>query len=259
MGVSTREKDVLKVVHPGRHVEFFREPITAREIMSRYPRHCLARPDFFEFPWIVVHPESVLFPGKVFYLVPYRTIYKLLNAKMEYKQDSDNLDSKRNRYSKSYHHHYLNPCTKQKSPTKSLAGSTPKHRQQHRNSETQSHNNVNDRELYVYMPEPNPDTAKSFDKSSWNKMRRNLHQALESDDQLNLGIDSPFDIGRYGFCMMRSWQSLVTNPEHAETFKSCLKKPDSARKKLKFKVSFAFPVVDLVSRRDSLSRFEQDA
>ncbi|KAG8387336.1 hypothetical protein BUALT_Bualt02G0010900 [Buddleja alternifolia] len=81
MEVSTRQNDVLKVVHPGRHVEFFREPITADEIMKKYPRHCIARPDFFEFPWIFVHPASVLVPGKVFYLVPYRAVDNLLKAK----------------------------------------------------------------------------------------------------------------------------------------------------------------------------------
>ncbi|EYU40607.1 hypothetical protein MIMGU_mgv1a025467mg, partial [Erythranthe guttata] len=63
---------VLKVVHPRGYIEVFREPITASHIIERYPRYCITRPDFFEFPWIVVHPESILFPGKVFYLVPHQ-------------------------------------------------------------------------------------------------------------------------------------------------------------------------------------------
>ncbi|KZV23518.1 hypothetical protein F511_35083 [Dorcoceras hygrometricum] len=254
MGISTRQNDVLKVVHPGRHVEYFREPITAGEIMSRYPRHCLARPDFFEFPWVVVHPESVLVPGKVFYLVPYRTIYKLLNAKMEYQQEPNDLYSKHNRYSESDQHQYLIPYTKQKSPTKALAGNTPKHHYQHRIGKTQSHNTLKDQELYVYMPEQDPDAAKSSYRlsfyKSWNKMRSNLNQPLENDYHLNYGLFSPFDGGKSGIDEIRSKHWLVTSPEHAETLKPCLKMSDSARKKLKFKVSFASPVVDPGSRGD---------
>ncbi|XP_052187939.1 uncharacterized protein LOC127798423 [Diospyros lotus] len=53
MGGSKPEKDVLKLVHPGRQVEIHREPITAAEVMRRNPRHCVARPDVFKFPWIV--------------------------------------------------------------------------------------------------------------------------------------------------------------------------------------------------------------
>ncbi|KAI9112128.1 hypothetical protein K1719_016651 [Acacia pycnantha] len=81
MRAMRNEKGVLKLVHPGRYIEIHREPIMAEEIMRRNPRHCIARPDVFQFPWIVVKPESVLHPGRVFFIVPYRTIYNLIKSK----------------------------------------------------------------------------------------------------------------------------------------------------------------------------------
>ncbi|KAM7521813.1 hypothetical protein LguiA_011715 [Lonicera macranthoides] len=99
MGVSTSEKRVVKLVHPGRHVETHTQPITAAEVMSRNPRHCIARPDVFQFPWIVVRPESVLVPGEVFYIVPYRTISDLLKAKKQRDQSS----TQQNNSQKIYH------------------------------------------------------------------------------------------------------------------------------------------------------------
>ncbi|KAG2716777.1 hypothetical protein I3760_03G143400 [Carya illinoinensis] len=68
MGALTREKGVLKLVHPGRSHE-------------ENPRHCVTRTDVFEFPWIVVKPEAVLVPGNVFLVVPNRTVHDLLKAK----------------------------------------------------------------------------------------------------------------------------------------------------------------------------------
>ncbi|KAK7251334.1 hypothetical protein RIF29_34431 [Crotalaria pallida] len=62
-------------------LEVHREPIRASEVMKRNPKHTLTRPDFFDFPWIVVNPDSVLFPGSVFLVVPNRKIYDLLKAK----------------------------------------------------------------------------------------------------------------------------------------------------------------------------------
>ncbi|CAN1162518.1 hypothetical protein LINPERHAP2_LOCUS24536 [Linum perenne] len=46
--------------------------------MQKYPRHCVTRPDIFKVPWIVIHPDSVLKLGSVFYIVPYHTIHHLL-------------------------------------------------------------------------------------------------------------------------------------------------------------------------------------
>ncbi|RDX72243.1 hypothetical protein CR513_48297, partial [Mucuna pruriens] len=81
MGCIKRERQVLKLVHPGRRVEVHKEPITAAEVMRRNPRHCIARPNVFEFPFVVVKPESVLLPGNVYFIVPNHTLYDLLKAK----------------------------------------------------------------------------------------------------------------------------------------------------------------------------------
>ncbi|KAK6780375.1 hypothetical protein RDI58_022559 [Solanum bulbocastanum] len=86
MGISTREEGLLKLVHPGRRVETHTKPTIAAEVLKKYPRHCIARPDVFKFPWIVVRPEAVLLPGKVFYIVPKKTIYDLLKAKRQQNQ-----------------------------------------------------------------------------------------------------------------------------------------------------------------------------
>ncbi|OWM72350.1 hypothetical protein CDL15_Pgr018235 [Punica granatum] len=77
----TRKRTLLKLVHPGGIVETHDRPITAAEIMDKYPRHCVTRPDVFKYPWIVVRPESLLQPGDVFYVVPYNTIRRLLQSK----------------------------------------------------------------------------------------------------------------------------------------------------------------------------------
>ncbi|KAI3450867.1 hypothetical protein Pfo_007532 [Paulownia fortunei] len=242
MGVPTRQNVVLKVVHPGRNVEVFREPITAGELMRKYPRHCIARPDVFEFPWIVVHPESVLVLGKVFYLVPYHTMDNLLKAKRQQQQPL--LSSKHNQSSKLSHHFLDHP--RQDSPMKSLAGGTPKHQQHDRYYKRQSyHRNVNDQESCEDTQGQDSDTGILYKQEfykSWNKMRRNLNQPQESYyDQL----DSPFDSSRPCFSMMRSGRPRGKSPENSELLrlKPCLRKPDSSRKKLNLKVSFASPVV----------------
>lgn len=81
MSSVTREKCVLKLVYPGHFVELHKNPITVAEVMKKHPRHCVARPDVFRFPWIVVRPDSVLKPGRVFFVVPYHTIRRLLQEK----------------------------------------------------------------------------------------------------------------------------------------------------------------------------------
>ncbi|KAK0592023.1 hypothetical protein LWI29_012071 [Acer saccharum] len=83
MGFASKESGVLKLVYPGGIVEIHKKPITATEVMKRNPRHCVTRPDVFRFPWpwLVVRPESVLKPGRVFFIVPYHTIHRLLQPK----------------------------------------------------------------------------------------------------------------------------------------------------------------------------------
>ncbi|KAK1437367.1 hypothetical protein QVD17_03158 [Tagetes erecta] len=83
MGASTKEKGVLKLVHPGRHVEYYRKSIIAGEIMRKNPRHSVTRPDFFKNPGVVVHPESVMVPGQVFYIVPNTTVHSLVKNKSQ--------------------------------------------------------------------------------------------------------------------------------------------------------------------------------
>ncbi|KDO36069.1 hypothetical protein CISIN_1g044008mg [Citrus sinensis] len=87
----SRENDVLKLVYPGGFVEFYRSPITAAQVMKRNPRHCVTRPDVFKFPWIVVRPESILKPGRVFYVVPYHTIRLLLQSKGHDRDEQENF------------------------------------------------------------------------------------------------------------------------------------------------------------------------
>ncbi|CAN1271511.1 hypothetical protein LINPERPRIM_LOCUS14229 [Linum perenne] len=68
----------IKLVHPKGVVEMLTRPTRASDIMKKYPRHCVTRPDFFKYPWIVVHPDSVLKLGCVFYVVPFHTMDRLL-------------------------------------------------------------------------------------------------------------------------------------------------------------------------------------
>lgn len=93
MGSFSRENEVLKLVYPGGFVEIYRSPITAAQVMKRNPRHCVTRPDVFKFPWIVVRPESVLKPGKVFYVVPYHTIRRLLQSKGHDRDEQEDFSS----------------------------------------------------------------------------------------------------------------------------------------------------------------------
>ncbi|KAI3806153.1 hypothetical protein L1987_22046 [Smallanthus sonchifolius] len=83
MGASTKEKGVLKLVHPGRHIEYHRTSIAAGEIMRKNPRHSITRPDFFKHPNTVVCPESVMVPGQVFYIIPSTTIHRWVKAKSQ--------------------------------------------------------------------------------------------------------------------------------------------------------------------------------
>ncbi|KAL6010642.1 hypothetical protein ACLOJK_001079 [Asimina triloba] len=80
MGAAEREKGVVKLVHAGGFVEVHRKPIYAHQVMKKNPRHCVTRPDFFEYPWIVVRPDSLLQLGSVFYIVPNHTVYNLLQS-----------------------------------------------------------------------------------------------------------------------------------------------------------------------------------
>ncbi|XP_020112181.1 uncharacterized protein LOC109726803 [Ananas comosus] len=77
---AREESGVLKLVHPGGIVEVHRRPVAASYVMARNPRHFVTRPDVFRFPWFVVRPDSLLRPGRVFFIVPCHTLYRLLRS-----------------------------------------------------------------------------------------------------------------------------------------------------------------------------------
>lgn len=87
MGSFSWNRRFLKLVHPGGFVEIHKNPITAAEVMKKYPRHFVTRPDVFRFPWIMICPESILKPGNVFFIVPYHTVYGLLQTSLMQQQD----------------------------------------------------------------------------------------------------------------------------------------------------------------------------
>lgn len=80
MGVAGREHGVLKLVHPGGFVEVHRKPVAAAEVMARNPRHSIADPRVFQNPRLVLRPDALLNTGGVFYIVPNRTLYRLLQT-----------------------------------------------------------------------------------------------------------------------------------------------------------------------------------
>lgn len=223
MGSSTWEKGVLKLVHPGRHVEYHKQPITAAEVMKRNPRHCVARPDVFKYPWIVVRPESVLMPGKVFYIVPNLTLHRLLKAWGQSDQATQNQ-------SPNSHDHSCIP--RRNSPFKSCAGTTPKH--QFRNIS----------QVGASLEEQQSDGSSikiSHFKS--NICGNTIHKSpVDSSD--NIRPCQAIECGR-----TRKNSALAVNKskngdqeiiccQQVIKLKSCMRKKDSIRKWLKLRVTF---------------------
>ncbi|XP_019167458.1 PREDICTED: uncharacterized protein LOC109163166 [Ipomoea nil] len=69
---------VVKIVHPGGHVELHDAPVLVAEIMNRNPKCCVARPNVFQQPWAaILAPDTTLMPGHKFYVVPKGTVRKL--------------------------------------------------------------------------------------------------------------------------------------------------------------------------------------
>lgn len=75
---------LVKIVHPGGHVELHDRPVLATEVMIRNPKCCVAHPDVFQQPWVIIEPETTLMPGKNFYVVPIGTIRKLQRNALKY-------------------------------------------------------------------------------------------------------------------------------------------------------------------------------
>ncbi|KAK9149835.1 hypothetical protein Scep_008592 [Stephania cephalantha] len=68
---------LVKIVHPGGHIELHDRPVLAAEIMLRNPRCCVAYPNVFRQPRAIVAPNTMLMQGQKFYIVPLGTIRKL--------------------------------------------------------------------------------------------------------------------------------------------------------------------------------------
>ncbi|KAI3678710.1 hypothetical protein L6452_38013 [Arctium lappa] len=204
MGASTKEKGVLKLVHPGRHVEYHRRSITAAEIMRKNPRHSITRPDFFENPHIVVRPESVMVPGQVFYIVPNTTIHRLVKARcQQFDQPSPQqcVSSNTNDY-------------KQASPSKALAGRTPKHQI----------------------------GSSSCDNSLPDQAEETTQPSLVGDHMLDDSLT--FQARDYYLNRNGSALSITTNNDQQRkknpNLKSCMKKVGSVPASPKLRVSFDF-------------------
>nr|GEX52886.1 hypothetical protein [Tanacetum cinerariifolium] len=135
MGTSTKERGVLKLVHPGKHVEYHRRSIAAAEIMKKNPRHSLTRPDFFKNPDIVLSPESIMVPGQVFFIVPNTTVHRLVKDK------SQQLSQHFLQQIESLHTSDNKNASKHSSPCKLWAGTTPMY---HFHSEQEGSNSCAD-------------------------------------------------------------------------------------------------------------------
>lgn len=225
---STRDRGILKLVHPGRHVEIHKKPITASEIMRKNPRHCIARPDVFKKPWTVVRPESLLVPGDIYYIVPIRTIYELLKAR-------DNNQCLH--LSKEAHDHQ--DLSKQLASLNLCPGATPKHQHHVRGLMEVSRN---------YVPADVKDSVKSLIKASqvfsWPEVRildnRRRHQEFNckySQVRSLLNTRSSHPRRLLG---TETGDLQIMKYEQINELKSCMGKQDSVRKLLNFKVSFLF-------------------
>lgn len=246
MGGIEGEKGVLKLVHPGRYVEIRKEPITAAEVLKKNPRHSVTRPDVFEYPWIVVRPESVLNLGRVFYIVPNRKIYKLIKAKGYSIQPS--IQQKQS--PKSYVHR---PLLEQTSPRKSSPGTTPKH-QNHCQSHWQQFqatcweeaspqekacgerfNSPSQFESLADMITKYQSTYREFKEMSVTDYTSDF----ESLDYKEYHFD---EVSSSKAAALKQDDALGTEcKEQVNILKPCLRKHDSVRKQLHLKVSFFLP------------------
>ncbi|CAK9163453.1 unnamed protein product [Ilex paraguariensis] len=256
MGISSRERDVLKLVRPGRQLEIHRDSITAAEVMRKYPRHCITRPDVFKFPWIVVRPESVLVPGRVFYIVPYRTIYHLLKARGQCNKPC----SRQNQSPKNHSHH----CFPKRPPP--LNSRHPHHHEQRlRKPVERTH-----QEAVASSQEEDSDDSshsKRFYMKSWPKpiiKKRNTLQEFDQESEFDSSVDCRSFNSEDYYSDGRNISSALPNIRHGYLqqhksstqevkLKSCLRKQDSVRKSLNLRVTFGLPSTIASSRRESPS------
>ncbi|KAJ0965301.1 hypothetical protein J5N97_026439 [Dioscorea zingiberensis] len=68
----------LRIIHAGGLVEQYYMAIPASEIMRKYPKAVLARPEVFHKPWdSLVGPNEILSLGEKLYIIPRHTVLKL--------------------------------------------------------------------------------------------------------------------------------------------------------------------------------------
>jgi len=209
------EKGVLKIVYPNRSVEIHKQPVTAAQILKKHPRHSVTRPDVFEYPWIVVNPESVLTLGKVFFVVPNLTIYNLLKQHRERHEQPP--------------HHCQSP----------MINNVQKQVQnQNSGGKTIRQQLINRQRLKLLPALPmgsciwmgSEDREESYRKvknpsrvESWPRLMKFRETNSETKDKLLEDLS----------------RSCRKKGKKDGDLKSCLKKPDSVRKLLGLKVSFA--------------------
>ncbi|KAE8676272.1 Phototropic-responsive NPH3 family protein [Hibiscus syriacus] len=235
------EKGVLKLVHPGRHVETHKEPIIASEVLKRNPRHSVTRPDVFEYPWIVVRPESVLKLGRVFYIVPNLTIYKLIKQKGYNVQAS--LEHKKS--PKSYVHQQL---LERGSPSKLSAGTTPK-REDHCQEDWQQFqascegeslragerfNGSSQFESLADMMAKFPYYYKEFKEMSVTDYASETESVGKIENRFRGVTNSKAEASKQDQASRNEYEKQITT-----IFKPCSRKHDCARKLLHLKVSFS--------------------
>lgn len=240
MGVTDMEKCVLKLVYPRRYTEILKEPISASEVLRKYPRHSITRPDIFDNPWIVVKPESILTLGKVFFVVPNHKIYSLRKAKEKSHQTFSSTQSrspKEHVHSQAQNHH---------SPCKYNAGNTPKH--QHKQIMKQRLKKVSQVVAWPEVIARPRNTYGEFKLQSLTELE-NGQSLIESNTEI-----SPSASNDVKFCCSISNNFDVrirddddedsTSSNKERTLKSCLRKPDSIRRSINLKVTFVMSNID---------------
>ncbi|KAB2636555.1 hypothetical protein D8674_027089 [Pyrus ussuriensis x Pyrus communis] len=236
MGSVAREEGVLKLVRPGRRLEVHKKPVTAEEVMRRYPRHSITRPDIFEFPWIVVKPEAVLIPGKVFFIVPNRTIYQLLKAREHGYQPPPLIEHKQSVKAHGHHQVY-----EHSSPPKEYAGMTPKHHEQRRRLK-----------LRFFACATVSPSLSDEEADSDRRLQTDIKVELSSTNKKTRGESEhkPLIHSRNETRRHRKYDDgnnditvklADLNIRESTLLKSCIRKPESARKSLRLKVNFTVP------------------
>nr|KYP50180.1 hypothetical protein KK1_028070 [Cajanus cajan] len=234
MGSIKRERGVLKLVHPGRHIEVHREPIIASEVMRKNPRHCITRPDVFKFPWIVVKPESILHPGSVFLIVPNHTIYDLLKARTIQisTQSQWQLQSQSQSPFSQPPTNHVQDCPTLQRHNQNIRLFLPLLSPiSQRNSSCASNSMSQDMEnVYTYY--------------DWGERSQNQSHEENRQKKVEL-VDASTSFRPYNKALKyyEKWCNKddpleCVSSEQVTMLKSCLRRPDSMRKKLNLKVSF---------------------